>query len=208
MLLLTWSISCSGRAGKRVDDTVKSTSAPVEELVKLIRMVSPDENTGFKLNDQVKVILEANNKNKLPDSVLVYFDSKFVTSLKNEPWEYLIPSGFTVTTGRKSLKVTSYRDGKAQNTITRFMIVYSDGAPKKYGYKVIHTYPHSRDAFTQGLVYDKGVTFEGTGQETGSSLREVELETGKVLRQHNLDASLIWRRDALSRQDLPGHMAK
>ena len=33
--------------------------------------------------------------------------------------------------------------------------------------------------------------FEGTGQETGSTLREVELETGKVIRQHNLDASLF-----------------
>jgi glutamine cyclotransferase len=56
---------------------------------------------------------------------------------------------------------------------------------------VIHTYPHSRDAFTQGLFYDKGLLFEGTGQETGSSLREVELETGKVNRQNNLDASLF-----------------
>ena len=49
----------------------------------------------------------------------------------------------------------------------------------------------TENAFTQGLVYDKGVLFEGTGQEAGSSLREVELETGKVIRQHNLDAHLF-----------------
>jgi glutamine cyclotransferase len=71
------------------------------------------------------------------------------------------------------------------------MIIYSDLVPKKYGYKVIHTYPHNRDAFTQGLVYDKGVLYEGTGQETGSTLREVALETGKVIRQLNLDDSLF-----------------
>ena len=87
------------------------------------------------------------------------------------------------------------RDGKPQNTITSFMIIYSDIVPKRYGYKVINTYPHDSDAFTQGLVYDKGVLFEGTGQETGSSLREVELETGKVLRQLNLDSSLVWGRN-------------
>lgn len=191
VLLLTWTLSCSGRAGKKVNETAKTVAAPVEEIVKIIKMISPDENTGFKLNDQIKVVLATNNKDKLPDSVTVFFDSKRVTTIKSEPWEYSIPSSFSVTTGRKSLKVTAYLEGKAQNTITRFMIIYSDVVPKRYGFKVVHTYPHSRDAFTQGLVYDKGVLFEGTGQETGSSLREVELETGKVLRQHNLDASLF-----------------
>lgn len=199
VLLLTWTLSCSGRAGKNANETKKTVAAPVEEAVKIIKMISPDENTGFKLNDQIKVVLTADNKEKLPDSVTVFFDSKPVTTIKSEPWEYSIPSSFTVTTGRKSLKVTAYRGGKAQNTITRFMIIYSDVVPKRYGFKVVHTYPHSRDAFTQGLVYDNGVLFEGTGQETGSSLREVELETGKVLRQHNLDASLFGEGIALYR---------
>jgi glutamine cyclotransferase len=58
-------------------------------------------------------------------------------------------------------------------------------------YRVINTYPHDRDAFTQGLFYDAGVLYEGTGQETGSSLREVELTTGKVLRQLNLEPPLF-----------------
>jgi glutamine cyclotransferase len=71
------------------------------------------------------------------------------------------------------------------------MVVYSDIVPKKYGYKVIHTYPHDRAAFTQGLFYDNGKLYEGTGEESGSTLREVELETGKVIRQHDLDAALF-----------------
>jgi glutamine cyclotransferase len=71
------------------------------------------------------------------------------------------------------------------------MIIYSDVVPGKYGYKVIHSYPHDTDAFTQGLFYDNGVFYEGTGQKTGSSLREVEPETGRIIRQHNLDASLF-----------------
>ena len=192
VLFLTWTISCSGRPGKMSD--TKVTSAPVSTEVavaKLIKMISPEENTGFKLNDPVKVILALADKDKLPDSVLVSFDGKAVKTLKSEPWEYTIPPVFTVTTGRKSLKVTAFKGGKQQNTITRFMIIYSDTAPIRYGYKVIHSYPHNRDAFTQGLVYDNGVFFEGTGQETGSSLREVEIETGKVRRQHNLESSLF-----------------
>jgi glutamine cyclotransferase len=137
------------------------------------------------------VVLKLADKNKLPDSVLIFFNGKAVTTLKSEPWEYSIPPVFTVTTGRKSLKVTAYKGGRSQNTITRFMIIYSDIVPKRNGYKVIHTYPHDKNAFTQGLVYDNGVLFEGTGQETGSTLREVELETGNVIRQHNLESSLF-----------------
>src|SRR5262245_57446067 len=54
--------------------------------------------------------------------------------------------------------------------------------PAKYTYKVVNTYPHDPTAFTQGLVFEEGRLYEGTGIEGRSSLREVELETGNVLR--------------------------
>jgi len=51
-----------------------------------------------------------------------------------------------------------------------------------YGYRIINTYPHNRGAFTQGLIYDGGYLYEGTGSlGDGSSLRKVALETGRVL---------------------------
>jgi glutamine cyclotransferase len=102
-----------------------------------------------------------------------------------------VPSTFSATTGRKSLKVTAYKGGKARTTVTRFLIIYSDIVPKRYGFRVVRSYPHDRGAFTQGLFYDNGILYEGTGQEAGSSLREIELETGKVLRQLNLSSSLF-----------------
>jgi glutamine cyclotransferase len=55
-----------------------------------------------------------------------------------------------------------------------------------YGFKVINTYPHDREAFTQGLAYDDGVLYEGTGLYGRSQLRTVDLETGRVLKQVNL----------------------
>jgi glutamine cyclotransferase len=192
VILLTWTMSCSGRPGKMAKaGSGPNTVSEEAAAARLIKMVSPEENTGFKLKEPIKVILAVEDNNKLPDSVLVTFDGKSVKTLKSIPWEYTIPPFFTIATGRKSLKVTAYKAGKPQNPITRFMIIYSDVVPKRYGYKVVRTYPHNRDAFTQGLVYDNGVFFEGTGQESGSSLREVEPETGKVIRQHNLDGSLF-----------------
>jgi glutamine cyclotransferase len=56
-------------------------------------------------------------------------------------------------------------------------------ATPRYGYEIVHSYPHDPNAFTQGLAWADGHLFESTGQLGRSSLREVELETGRVLRR-------------------------
>ncbi len=48
-------------------------------------------------------------------------------------------------------------------------------------YQVVHTYPHDRQAYTQGLFYLNGHLFESTGLNGQSSLREEDLETGRIL---------------------------
>lgn len=57
-----------------------------------------------------------------------------------------------------------------------------------YGYQIVHTYPHDRDAFTQGLEFHDGFLYEGTGLNGRSSIRKVELTSGKVLQETPLDA--------------------
>jgi glutamine cyclotransferase len=60
-------------------------------------------------------------------------------------------------------------------------------APTLYTYEVVDQFPHDPAAFTQGLVYEDGILFEGTGLRGESSLREVDLESGTVLRRHDLE---------------------
>jgi glutaminyl-peptide cyclotransferase len=60
-----------------------------------------------------------------------------------------------------------------------------------YGYKVIHTFPHDPNAFTQGLVYVGGMLYESTGEYGHSSLRSMDLQTGRVLQEHDLPANLF-----------------
>jgi len=55
-----------------------------------------------------------------------------------------------------------------------------------YGYRILHAYPHDPKAFTQGLAYQDGFLYEGTGEYGSSSLRRVELKTGKILQTHSL----------------------
>jgi glutaminyl-peptide cyclotransferase len=56
--------------------------------------------------------------------------------------------------------------------------------PPTYTYRVVHSYPHDRRAFTQGLIYRKGFLYEGTGMNGQSGVRKVRLETGEVLQVH------------------------
>jgi glutamine cyclotransferase len=60
-----------------------------------------------------------------------------------------------------------------------------------FGYQIVNVYPHSSAAFTQGLVYNKGVLYEGTGLYRRSTLRRVDLKTGRVLEQIPLERNLF-----------------
>jgi len=58
----------------------------------------------------------------------------------------------------------------------------------QWTYQIVKTYPHDREAFTQGLEYRNGFLYEGTGLHGRSSLRKVKLETGVVLQKLSLPA--------------------
>ncbi len=67
---------------------------------------------------------------------------------------------------------------------TYFPVTFS--SPHYYTYRVVNSFPHDPEALTQGLVFDNGTLFEGTGLYGKSTLRQVELETGAVLRSLSL----------------------
>jgi len=56
----------------------------------------------------------------------------------------------------------------------------------QYSYEIVNVYPHDPEAFTEGLVFDDGVLYEGTGLYGQSTLRRVELKTGRVLQIYAL----------------------
>ena len=62
----------------------------------------------------------------------------------------------------------------------------ADGTTAVHGYRIVATYPHDANAYTQGLIYLDGVLYESTGLNGRSSLRKVKFETGEVLQQVEL----------------------
>ena len=63
--------------------------------------------------------------------------------------------------------------------------------PRVAGYTVVKSWPHDPGAFTQGLEFEKGRLYEGTGGEGKSELREVALETGDAVRISTLPPNVF-----------------
>lgn len=186
-------ISCSGRprtvaeAPETEPDVVPVITAAAE----MVRFKRPQIVDDVKLHGAIDVELELRSENRPPDSVAVFFDGRYVATLVPPQLECTVGGEVNTTTGGKSLRAIPYKNGRQQTSATFFVTVLSDSAPRRYGYRVVRTYPHDSRAFTQGLLFDGGVMYESTGQETESWLREVDIATGKAVRQHNLDPSLF-----------------
>ena len=82
--------------------------------------------------------------------------------------------------------MVAYGDHKSKR-VNNSIEVFSNTPFISYGYKIVNTYPHDGNAYTQGLEYHKGFLYETTGQNGQSSLRKVYLKTGEVLKKIELE---------------------
>ncbi len=69
---------------------------------------------------------------------------------------------------------------------------------------VVRRFPHDREAFTEGLVWDGDALVESVGLEGRSDVRRVDLVTGKVRLRRTIPAAqfgeglAMWKREAIS----------
>src|SRR5208282_4451416 len=67
--------------------------------------------------------------------------------------------------------------------VVSFLAAAASPAFAADGYRIVHTYPHDPQAYTQGLLFEDGYLYESTGLNGRSSLRMVDLETGRALQK-------------------------
>ncbi|MGA9511494.1 MAG: glutaminyl-peptide cyclotransferase [Candidatus Sulfotelmatobacter sp.] len=73
----------------------------------------------------------------------------------------------------------------------------------EYTFKIVRTFPHDSNAFTQGLAYRDGFLYEGTGLKGRSCLRKVRVETGEVVQQVDLapeffgEGITLWKNEVI-----------
>ena len=152
--------------------------------------ISCDDNYKFKLTTPKKLnitqeltISFADKNNNPIDSVQLSIDGKPIKSDANFNAKLNI-SDYKL--GRHTITAIAFYTKKTKK-LSNTVYFLADKAPDVYNYKIINSYPHDKNAYTQGLEIHDGFLYESTGRKGTSSLRKVELETGKVLQQINLD---------------------
>ena len=84
--------------------------------------------------------------------------------------------------GEKTVSAKIYSDGEVFEASQNITIL-SSIKPKLYTYKILETYPHDINAYTQGLEFENDTLYESTGQYKESSLRKTNYKTGEVLQK-------------------------
>ncbi len=55
-----------------------------------------------------------------------------------------------------------------------------------YTYKVVNTFPHNTESFTQGLYIEDGILYESTGLNGKSAVKKIDPKTGKVIKSRDM----------------------
>ncbi len=168
---------------KTNNQNITTTESSPPKTIYLVKVSEPSNGTLYTLGDNIDLLLKLQDDKVIPDSIIVFVNDKKIGRVVG-----LNYSAKTVglKLGTTIIRTTAYKEGLHQ-TASVSVKLKSNITPKKYFYRIIKTYPHDPDAYTQGLFYKDGFLYEGTGQNGSSSVRKVELETGKVLQSINLD---------------------
>jgi len=137
----------------------------------------------LKLEESIDLVLQ-NKENKAIDSVVYYINEVKIGSVKgNEKLPFALNNQ---KLGNQTIKALVYFEGQNIDISSGFSI-YASAEPKILNYKIVNTYPHDINAYTQGFEFYNGVLFEGTGQYKESTLRKTDYKTGKVTEQIKLE---------------------
>jgi len=140
-----------------------------------------------KAQQNKDIKLKINNLNNTSlDKVIVYTDDKKLTEIPYQN-NITIQLDSSFKLGMHQLQFDFLKNGQKLKTIDKNIELYAGISPKVLSYRLINTYPHDIEAFTQGLEFYKDTLYEGTGLNGFSSLRKTDYKTGKIYKKIDLD---------------------
>lgn len=136
----------------------------------------------YTIGETIEVGFKTNAKTD-PDSVVLKVANKNVASYTVSPclWNTI-----DAKVGNQKMIFTFFWGDSIRQTVSKKVTILSDIEPPVYGYKVIKTWPHDTKAYTQGLEFNDGYLYEGTGQYGESMLTKIKLETSEIIQSINL----------------------
>jgi glutaminyl-peptide cyclotransferase len=137
--------------------------------------------------DNIEMLIK-NPENLKVDSVVYFINDKNIGSKKG--FDKLSFSFKDSKLGYQHLKTMVYFEGKMEADTSRVELV-SGFEPKLLKYKIVNTYPHDIQSFTEGFEFYKDTLYESTGSGNDNTyksyFRKYDYKTGKVYQQIDLE---------------------
>lgn len=185
MILAIVSCNTNGTKENSINDKHAETTSKTVKQVSVIKVNSPKAGALFTVGDQILIDAELKDVEITIDS-LIFESNGLKTSVNPKEIAYnWITKDFKV--GQNKLRISAYSEGQKVDSYSLKLRFKSDIIPEQHVCKVINKLNHDKGAYTQGLVYEEGFLYEGTGDWENSSLRKVKLETGEVMLKMSLD---------------------
>lgn len=176
-------IACNNTSNTK-DSSVKDTEKTTNKRVSVIDVKLPKTGDIFTVGDIITVEIVLKDSEIKVDSLIADTDGNKTILLPgnlNYKWETN-----QLRVGDNKLRIAAYSDGKSIDSYSLKLRFKSDIVPEQYKCKIINTYPHNKTAYTQGLVFEDGIMYEGTGQRKESVLRKINFEKGETIAELSL----------------------
>ncbi len=186
--------SCADKKSNNKIDNNKSvkkeTTVITNKISDVTELILKNKAQNQAIGDKLDVEVKIKNNTKKVDSIQFYLDNKKFITLLKKPYLYNFNTK-SLSVGNHNIKTISFVSDKSEDTKELNVFFVSDIKPKNITYKVLNTFPHDKHAYTQGLVYDNGYFYEGTGQYGESTLRKVNVKTGDLIESLNLPSDVF-----------------
>lgn len=191
LIILIFIVASCNNKSVQEKQTNKTTHKQVNNKnlteYKITLNTTMDNNT-YTIGDTININFNSDAKTN-PDSVKLFVDNKNInTFINNQP---LCWNTENSRVGNINMNFTFYWGDSIQQTKGLRIILKSDIEPKKYTYKIIQTWKHNEKAYTQGLEFNNGILYEGTGQYGESMLTKIDLEKSNIIESINLPADVF-----------------
>jgi hypothetical protein len=156
--------SCSDRKSKEDQKTPDAPAGKIKEVdnQNITRLNFKEAKENYVIGDPVQFELSAPDTINV-DSVKTYANSKIQnTATQNNDIIDIQTSNLPV--GNNTFKVEAYLDNGKRESHYKSLEFLSDIQPRQLTVNIIETYPHDPNAYTQGLFFDNGFLYEGTGK--------------------------------------------
>ena len=150
--------------------------------VSIINIISPKPLSLYTIGDKIEIKANISN-DYIPDSSFILLNNKVeITNFKTAKNTINTDSCHT---GNNSVQIVVWNNGK-QHVSNVTILLKSNVIPEKFTYKVIKAYSHDSKSYTQGLIYENGFIYEGTGQYGESTLQKYKLQNSELIQSYNL----------------------